>query len=82
MNNECTNCSGKLVIKYKINVRNVIVLFIYLLTLFFSFTLLIRFSGWYGAMIFISIAGTLGWFIHQFYQRYTHCIQCDAKENL
>jgi len=82
MDNNCASCNAKLVIKYKINLRNFVILFLYLLVLFFSFTLLIRFSGWYGAMIFISIASTLGWFIRQFYQRYTQCTSCSAKEDI
>jgi len=79
MNTQCDNCGGKLVYKYKINLRNIIIFLVYLLALFFSFILLIRFSGWYGAVIFLSIAGTIGWAIREYYERYSECTQCKTK---
>lgn len=82
MSKECKSCGGKLEVKYKLSPRNFIILFLYLLSLFFSFAILLRFSGWYGALIFIAVAVALGWFTRDFIEKYTECKQCKTKEPL
>jgi len=82
MSNECKSCGGELAVKYKLSLRNLVILFLYLLALFFSFAILLRFSGWYGALIFIAVAITSGWFIRDFIEKYTECTQCKTRKPL
>jgi len=79
MNDECNNCGGKLEVKYALNLRNFVILILYLIALFFSFAIILRFSGWYGAFIFIAVAMSIGWFIRDFIEKYTECKQCKTK---
>lgn len=82
MNNDCQACGGALKIKYKINARNLTILLLYLLALFFSFIVLIRFSGWYGAIIVTAFAIALGYAIRKSFARYTQCEKCHTTNDL
>ena len=76
MTHECQSCGGQLQIKFKLNLRNFIIISLYLLALFFSFLILIRFSGWIGAIAVTAIAITLAWLIRNYFERYTQCKSC------